>query len=172
MEQAGFVHGDLAARNCLVANPAGKVVVGDYGYSVQKYKADYYYSSGCAIPIRWAAPETIAIAEDISGSSGTLSAAPVVIKPLEVTHTANIWSLGVVIWEIYQLGKLPYENLTNEHVIQRVIQQGFILEPPQLPFVSGDTRERIYHLLVSCWNSTPAHRPSIEAVEELFTTPT
>lgn len=167
MEQAGFIHGDLAARNCLVATPAGKVVIGDYGHSSQKFKLDYYWSSGYAVPLRWAAPETLAV-EDGSTMTG---AAPQV-KVLEITNSANIWSLGVLIWEVFQLGKTPYENLTDQDVISRVITgKKYILEPPQLHFVRDSTKDKIYQLLVTCWNSSPSHRPTIDIIEKVFTTP-
>ncbi|CAL8088076.1 unnamed protein product [Orchesella dallaii] len=159
MEQAGFVHGDLAARNCIVTVPAGKVVIGDYGCSTQKFRDDYYWTSGYAIPIRWAAPETVTFI----GDSLSIS---------KVTHVANIWSLGVLIWEVFQFGKTPYANLTDEDVIKRVLRnKSYILDPPQFPFVKESTKEKLYQLLVSCWNSVPNHRPSIDYIEEVFTTP-
>jgi len=159
MQEAGFVHGDLSARNCIVALPAGKVVIGDYGCSTQKYRDDYYWSNGYAIPIRWAAPETIEFTTES-------------ITTARVTHAANIWSLGIVIWECFQFGKTPYANLTDEDVIKRVLRnKSYILDPPQFSFVKETTREKLYQLLVSCWNSLPSHRPSIDAIEEVFTTP-
>lgn len=164
MIQSGFVHGDLAARNCLVATSAGKVVIGDYGYSTQKHRADYFWTSNQAIPIRWTAPESYSFEEEESSSS-------IVAHANEITHEANIWSLGVVIWEVFQLGKMPYDNLTDEDIIRRVLKQGYLLEPPQLPFMSPNIKEKIYQLMVSCWNTSPSLRPRIEEIEQVFITP-
>lgn len=158
------MHGDLASRNCLVATPAGKVVIGDYGCSVQKHKLDYYWAAGHTIPIRWAAPETLDFDSNDSEPDG--------IKTHEVTPEANIWSLGVTIWEIFQLGKTPYDTLTDEDVIRRVIRQkSYVLEPPQLPFVNAMTKDKIYQMLVACWRSSPDHRPAIDTIEQIFITP-
>jgi tRNA A-37 threonylcarbamoyl transferase component Bud32 len=56
MGSADFVHGDLAARNCQVGSE-GRALIGDYG--LFKFKDDYYWSGNVAIPLRWAAPETL-----------------------------------------------------------------------------------------------------------------
>lgn len=57
MAASDFTHGDLAARNCQVGSD--RILIGDYGLSTQIFKDDYYWSSNIAIPLRWAAPETL-----------------------------------------------------------------------------------------------------------------
>ncbi|CAG7697420.1 unnamed protein product, partial [Allacma fusca] len=51
MHKNNFIHPDLAARNCLVGNN-GQIVIGDYGLTPQKYKAEYYWRASVGIPIR------------------------------------------------------------------------------------------------------------------------
>ena len=58
MHDNGFIHPDLATRNCLVGND-GQIVIGDYGLATQTNKEDYYWSSGSSLPIRWIAPESV-----------------------------------------------------------------------------------------------------------------
>jgi len=58
MAASDITHGDLAARNCQVGSE-GRILIGDYGLSTQNFKDDYYWSSNIAIPLRWAAPETL-----------------------------------------------------------------------------------------------------------------
>ena len=66
----------------MVTNTAGKVIIGDYGLSPNRYKEDYYWSSNVAIPIRWAAPETVRCTMD------TIVALKVsVISESKYTHT-------------------------------------------------------------------------------------
>ena len=59
MHKSGFVHPDLATRNCLL-DSEGKVMIGDYGLSTSTYKDDYFWSDGkLPIPLRWMPPESL-----------------------------------------------------------------------------------------------------------------
>uniref|UniRef100_T1HYB5 Protein kinase domain-containing protein n=2 Tax=Rhodnius prolixus TaxID=13249 RepID=T1HYB5_RHOPR len=102
MNDNGFIHTDLAARNCLVTSDL-TVKIGDYGTSVDLYKNEYYVAGNVAVPIRWCAPET-------------LHCTSTTIETKQVTAPANVWSLAVVLWEIAEFGKLPYFDLTDDQV--------------------------------------------------------
>lgn len=84
-----IVHCDLAARNCLVAEPP-LVKIGDFGMAHEVY-ADYYKKGNPGMmPVRWMAPETL--------RDGKFSSA------------SDVWSFGVVLWEMVTLGEQPYQG--------------------------------------------------------------
>ncbi|GLH02940.1 Tyrosine-protein kinase transmembrane receptor Ror [Gryllus bimaculatus] len=147
MHQHGFVHTDLAARNCLVTSDL-TVKIGDYGISIDTFKEDYYCTSDVALPIRWCAPET-------------LHCTDTTIETKEVTPCANVWSLGVVLWEICEFGKLPYEDLSDDEVIVKVLVEVSKCLP--LPSRSCPHRHNLYHLMKLCWCQA-TERPALPQV--------
>lgn len=140
-----FVHRDLACRNCLVAE--GPVVkIADFGMSRDVYTCDYYKIGGSRLlPVRWMSPESVVYGR--------------------FTLESDIWSYGVVLWEIYSFGKQPYYGHSNEEVV-KLILDGIMLIPPD------DCPSFICELMKNCWKTEPRHRitfPSIcEKLEEAF----
>ncbi|XP_065843562.1 insulin receptor-like isoform X2 [Oscarella lobularis] len=129
-----FVHRDLAARNCMVTSD--KVVkIGDFGMARDVELEDYYRKRGRGpMPIRWMAPESL--------------------RDGIFTYSSDIWSYGVVLWEIAELGALPYPGLTNEDVIS------FVGKRKQLAF--GDWPEWpsvLKPIMRRCWDYDPTSRP-------------
>ncbi|XP_010136582.1 PREDICTED: high affinity nerve growth factor receptor-like, partial [Buceros rhinoceros silvestris] len=105
-----FVHRDLATRNCLVGHDL-VVKIGDFGMSRDIYSTDYYRVSGrTMLPIRWMPPESILYHK--------------------FTTESDIWSFGVVLWEIFTYGKQPWYQLSNTEAIE-CITQGRELERPR-----------------------------------------
>ncbi|OXA61577.1 putative neurotrophin receptor LTRK 1 [Folsomia candida] len=155
-----FVHEDLSARNCMVGNVAGRIILGDnYGLAPSAFPRDYYKISNMAIPIRWAAPEAFEFKE------GTCT-------PLQITQAANIWSYAVVLFELYSFSKMPYLEMSDEEVIRGVlVNKSYLMEPPNFPFVNDSTKDRLYKLMLSCWNRIPENRPTIHQVLEIMSTP-
>lgn len=147
MIRHGFVHTDLAARNCLVTSDL-TVKVGDYGTSIETYKDDYYITGEVAVPIRWCSPET-------------LHCTDTTIETKQVTAAANVWSLGVLLWEVCQFGQLPYSDLTDDQVIVRVLgKEGLRLPCPTMhPLHSG----HLYSLMHMCWQEE-YKRPTVDNV--------
>lgn len=91
-----FVHRDLATRNCLVGENLS-VKIGDFGMSRDVYSTDYYRVGGhTMLPIRWMPPESIMYRR--------------------FTTESDVWSLGVVLWEIFTYGKQPWYQLSNNEV--------------------------------------------------------
>lgn len=91
-----FVHRDLAARNCMVSADH-TVKVGDFGMTRDIYETDYYRKESRGLmPVRWMSPESLA--------DGVFTA------------DSDIWSYGVVLWEIVTLAEQPYQGLANEQV--------------------------------------------------------
>ena len=84
-----FVHRDLAARNCMVAEDL-TVKIGDFGMTRDIYETDYYRKGGKGLlPVRWMAPESL--------------------RDGVFTSQCDVWSFGVVLWEMATLASQPYQ---------------------------------------------------------------
>jgi len=117
LEDMHFVHRDLAARNCLVSclDPTTRIVkIGDFGFARDIYKSDYYRKEGKGLmPVRWMAPE--ALTDGVS------------------TIQSDVWSFGVLLWEIMSLGQRPYSAINNSEVHQYVKAGGILSKPEGCP---------------------------------------
>ena len=90
------IHRDLAARNCMVSGDV-VVKVGDFGMARDVYETEYYRKEGRGLlPVRWMAPESI--------------------KDGKFTSQSDVWSYGVVLWEMATLAEQPYQGFTNDEV--------------------------------------------------------
>lgn len=90
----------------------------------------------------------------------------------QVTTSANIWSYAIVLFELYEFGKMPYAEMSDEQVISSVlVSRSYLMEPPTFPFVQDSTKDRLYKLMLSCWNTTPSHRPNIQQILEIMSSP-
>ncbi|KAL5244838.1 hypothetical protein ACI65C_012248 [Semiaphis heraclei] len=139
LEYNKFIHRDLAARNCMVANDM-TVKIGDFGMSRQIYNGDYYRKGNKGeMPIRWMAPESL--------SEGIF------------TSQSDVWSYGVVIWEMMTLGAQPYPDKSNNEVMAHVLD-GNLLD---LPIFCPDVLAGIVRL---CWNWTASQRPRFLKIVE------
>ncbi|NXA22940.1 IGF1R factor, partial [Ibidorhyncha struthersii] len=99
-----FVHRDLAARNCMVSEDF-TVKIGDFGMTRDIYETDYYRKGGKGLlPVRWMSPEALK-----DGIFNTQS---------------DVWSFGVVLWEIATLAEQPYQGMSNEQVLRFVMDNG------------------------------------------------
>ncbi|XP_008262512.1 high affinity nerve growth factor receptor [Oryctolagus cuniculus] len=132
-----FVHRDLATRNCLVGQ--GLVVkIGDFGMSRDIYSTDYYRVGGrTMLPIRWMPPESILYRK--------------------FSTESDVWSFGVVLWEIFTYGKQPWYQLSNTEVIE-CITKGRELERPRA------CPPEVYAIMQGCWQWDPQQRHSIKDV--------
>ncbi|KAG5871594.1 hypothetical protein JTB14_010719 [Gonioctena quinquepunctata] len=100
------LHPDLASRNCQLTT-ALTLKLGDYGLGVFKYPNDYYQGSP-GVPVRWCAPESLTYTQTT-------------IQPKKVTYEANVWSLGVTLWEIFECGEQPYSSFSDDEVVSQVL---------------------------------------------------
>ncbi|XP_068089471.1 LOW QUALITY PROTEIN: proto-oncogene tyrosine-protein kinase ROS [Hyperolius riggenbachi] len=139
LEGLHFVHRDLAARNCLVSvkgynNPERTVKIGDFGLARDVYKSDYYRKRGEGLlPVRWMALESL-----IDGIFTTRS---------------DVWSFGILLWEIFTLGQQPYQGYSNMEVIHYV-RSGQRMDPPD------NCPDDMWDLILKCWLQDPVLRPS------------
>ena len=145
------VHRDLAARNVLVSSRPGLVCkVADFGLARKLVHADcdfleandgggggVYQTSGGKIPVRWTAPEAILYRK---------------FKP-----SSDVWSFGVVMWEIVSYGERPYWNWTNQDVV-KAVEGGYRLPPPP------GCPEVLYALMLDCWNIDSSRRPKFSKI--------
>lgn len=117
LEEMHFVHRDLACRNCLVSStdPTTRVVkIGDFGLARDIYKNDYYRKVGQGLlPVRWMSPESL--------MDGVY------------TSQSDIWSFGVLCWEIMTLGQQPYPARNNVEVLHFVRDGGRLGRPVDCP---------------------------------------
>uniref|UniRef100_A0A672MHS8 Ephrin type-A receptor 7 n=1 Tax=Sinocyclocheilus grahami TaxID=75366 RepID=A0A672MHS8_SINGR len=129
----GYVHRDLAARNVLV-NSNLVCKISDFGLSrvLEDDPDAAYTTSGGKIPIRWTAPEAITYRKFSSSS--------------------DVWSYGVVMWEVMSYGERPYWNLTNRDVIKSV-EEGY-----RLPVPMG-CPGALHTLMLDCWQKNRNERP-------------
>lgn len=131
------VHKDLAARNILVYDKLNVKIL-DLGLFRDVYSADYYKLMGTALfPIRWMSPEAI-----MYGKFSTDS---------------DIWSFGVVLWEIFSYGLQPYCGYANQDVMEMVRNRQVLSCPDDCP-------AWIYTLMLECWNEFPARRPRFKDI--------
>ncbi|XP_058254022.1 NT-3 growth factor receptor isoform X1 [Hemibagrus wyckioides] len=136
-----FVHRDLATRNCLVGNGL-LVKIGDFGMSRDIYSTDYYRVGGhTMLPIRWMPPESIMYRK--------------------FTTESDVWSFGVILWEIFTYGKQPWFQLANNEVIE-CITQGRVLERPRV------CPKEVYDVMLGCWQREPQQRLNIKEIQKIL----
>ncbi|XP_041988725.1 tyrosine-protein kinase transmembrane receptor Ror-like [Aricia agestis] len=132
-----YVHRDLAARNCLVSDDF-VVKISDFGLSRDIYSSDYYrVQSKSLLPVRWMPPESILYGK--------------------FTTESDIWSYGVVLWEIYSYGLQPYYGYSNQEVIAMVRAGELLAAPAACP-------PPMYALMRDCWRHVPQRRPNFEEI--------
>lgn len=128
-----FVHRDLAARNCMVAEDL-TVKIGDFGMTRDIYETDYYRKGTKGLlPVRWMAPESL--------------------KDGVFTSFSDVWSYGVVLWEMVTLASQPYQGLSNDQVLRYVIEGGVMERPENCP-------DSLYNLMRRTWCHKATRRPT------------
>lgn len=117
LEEQRFVHRDIAARNCLVSSYDRNtriVKISDFGMARDIYKNDYYRKNGNGkIAVRWMAPEAL--------TDGLF------------TPQSDVWSFGVLLWEIMTLGEQPYATLGNNDIMKFIKRGGHLDRPDRCP---------------------------------------
>lgn len=137
------VHKDLAIRNILVCDKLNIKIL-DLGLFRDVYSADYYKLMGASpFPIRWMSPEAI-----MYGKFSTDS---------------DIWSYGVVLWEIFSYGLQPYCGYSNQDVIEMVRSRQVLACPDDCP-------AWIYTVMLECWSEFPARRPRFKDIHNRLRT--
>ncbi|XP_026999028.1 ephrin type-B receptor 1-B isoform X3 [Tachysurus fulvidraco] len=152
LSEMNYVHRDLAARNILV-NSNLVCKVSDFGLSryLQEDTSDPTYTSslGGKIPVRWTSPEAIAYRK--------------------FTSASDVWSYGIVMWEVMSFGERPYWDMSNQDVIN-AIEQDYRLPAPM------DCPTALHQLMLDCWqkdrNARPRFTDIVNTLDKLIRNPT
>ncbi|XP_049945815.1 tyrosine-protein kinase Fer-like [Schistocerca serialis cubense] len=137
LESMNCVHRDLAARNCL----KGDVVkISDFGLSRE---VEQYYRSvnQMNLPLKWMAPESVYEAKYSSKS--------------------DVWSYGVLMWEIFSRGGEPYSNMKGREAVH-LVSNGYRMQPPP------DMPPSLAGLMAECWKTDPHRRPNFQSIAEFL----
>ena len=111
------------------------IKIANFGLSYDRCSEDYCCirsSKSTPVPLRWLAPETI--------------------RHNKVSVYSDIWSFGVLLWEIFSFGTRPYPDLSNAAVAQTVLSGCVLARPEKCP-------QGIYDVMLRCWSMTPSKRP-------------
>ncbi|KRX77575.1 Proto-oncogene tyrosine-protein kinase receptor Ret [Trichinella sp. T6] len=131
----GLVHRDLAARNILVADDGKQVKVSDFGLS--RTGGNYQQLFGARLPVKWMAPESV--------------------FNYFFSTKSDVWSFGVVLWEIAKFGDDPYPGIELPQLLD-LLKSGYHMPQPD----GCDTA--LYKLMVKCWNKDADLRPTFSDI--------
>jgi Eph receptor B1 len=141
LSEMNYIHRDLAARNILV-NRDLVCKVADFGLSREIDVDAYEYTTkGGKIPIRWTAPEACNFRK--------------------YSCASDVWSFGVVCWEVLSFGERPYWSWENKDVV-RALQECYRLPPPP------NCSDCVYKLMLRCWLDERNQRPKFAEIVELL----
>uniref|UniRef100_A0A8D0A310 Tyrosine-protein kinase n=1 Tax=Sander lucioperca TaxID=283035 RepID=A0A8D0A310_SANLU len=124
LERQSFIHRDLAARNCLV-NDHNVVKVCDFGMTRYVLDNQYTSSSGTKFPVKWSPPE--------------------VLHYSKYSSKSDVWSFGVVMWEIYSEGRTPFETHSNLDVVNDITRGVRLYRPHR-------ASQPLYAIMYRCWH--------------------
>ena len=144
LEQQNYIHGDLAARNVLVGDHM-ICKVADFGLARVIDEDIREAHTGAKFPIKWTAPEAAMYSK--------------------FTIKSDVWSFGIVIYEVVTYGRFPYPGFTNAQVLE-ALQQGYRMPRPM------GCPDKLYDIMLDCWREEPDYRPTFEnlqwRLEEFF----
>jgi len=144
LESMKCIHRDVAARNCLVNQPGMTIKITDFGMSREEEDGVYTVSGRLrAVPMKWTAPEAMNYGK--------------------FTHSSDVWSFGVMCWEIFTYGMQPYPGLTNAQAREYVEQGNRMENPPNC------SREFYDKVLTQCWRYNADQRPSFSELLQIIT---
>ncbi|XP_034126550.1 tyrosine-protein kinase Fer isoform X1 [Drosophila guanche] len=135
LESKNCIHRDLAARNCLV-DLEHSVKISDFGMS--REEEEYIVSDGMKqIPVKWTAPEALNFGK--------------------YTSLCDVWSYGILMWEIFSKGDTPYSGMSNSRARER-IDTGYRMPTPE------NTPPEMYRLMLKCWAADAESRPHFDEI--------
>ncbi|XP_016967548.1 vascular endothelial growth factor receptor 1 isoform X10 [Drosophila biarmipes] len=136
------LHGDLAARNILLCEN-NVVKICDFGLARSMYRTDNYKKSESGkLPIKWLALESL--------SDHVFS-----------TYS-DVWSYGIVLWEMFSLAKVPYPGIDPNQELFNKLNDGYRMEKP--PYAN----QELYEIMLECWRKNPESRPLFPELEQRF----
>ncbi|XP_029563461.1 mast/stem cell growth factor receptor Kit isoform X2 [Salmo trutta] len=134
------IHRDLAARNILLTQ--GRVAkICDFGLARDiTTDSNYVVKGNARLPVKWMSPESI----------------------FECVYTfeSDVWSYGILLWEIFSLGSSPYPGMLVDSKFYKMIKEGYRMDAPEF------APSEMYEIMRSCWDSNPFKRNSFSKVVE------
>ncbi|CAF0898766.1 unnamed protein product [Adineta steineri] len=140
LEQKRYVHCDLAARNILVGE-LDVVKIADFGLAKILQGGRLLVDRESQFPIKWTAPEAA--------------------TKKEYTTKSDVWSFGILLYELITHGSNPYPGMSNNEALQAVLSGYRMLKP-------NDCHELYYQIMCSCWQENPDNRPTFETLYMRF----
>ncbi|XP_073706358.1 tyrosine-protein kinase CSK-like [Garra rufa] len=134
LEANNFVHRDLAARNVLVSDD-NIAKVSDFGLTREASTTQ----DTAKLPVKWTSPEAL--------------------REKRFSTKSDVWSFGILLWEIYSFGRVPYPRIPLKEVVPRV-EKGYKMDAPD------GCPAAVYDLMKQCWTLDPAGRPSFRLLRE------
>eukprot|EP00043_Microstomoeca_roanoka_P014996 m.149566 g.149566 ORF g.149566 m.149566 type:complete len:2815 (+) comp16158_c0_seq2:365-8809(+) len=142
LEQNHIVHRDLAARNVLVGSSLPDVKLADFGMSRPLDDKDYYRKeSGDRVPMKWMSPESI--------------------RDKTSTHASDVWSFGILCWEIFSFGQMPYPGYQALEAIVAVAGGYRMPRPDYCP-------NSVYDVVSMMWYANASDRPTFSELIKLL----
>uniref|UniRef100_A0A4W4EEQ5 Tyrosine-protein kinase n=1 Tax=Electrophorus electricus TaxID=8005 RepID=A0A4W4EEQ5_ELEEL len=123
LEDQQFIHRDLVRTHTQTHAPLKVYVLDD----------QYTSSAGTKFPVKWSAPE--------------------VLYYTRFSTKSDVWAFGVLMWEVYSLGKQPYEQYDNIHIAEKLMQGHRLYRPQQ-------ATESIYRVMKACWHEVAVLHPA------------
>uniref|UniRef100_A0A914EQQ5 Protein kinase domain-containing protein n=1 Tax=Acrobeloides nanus TaxID=290746 RepID=A0A914EQQ5_9BILA len=134
-----LVHRDLAARNILLCGP-NTAKISDFGLCCKCDETFTYHASlSKKLPIKWLAIEAL--------------------KDHIFSEKSDVWSFGILLYEVYTFGKVPYTTMNHDEVL-KFLQEGKRLDCPE-----GMPTE-LYDLAMQCWEESSQNRPNFTELEQ------
>ncbi|XP_035873850.1 fibroblast growth factor receptor 3 isoform X1 [Phyllostomus discolor] len=133
------IHRDLAARNVLVTED-NVMKIADFGLARDVHNLDYYKkTTNGRLPVKWMAPEAL--------------------FDRVYTHQSDVWSFGVLLWEIFTLGGSPYPGVPVEELF-KLLKEGHRMDRP------ANCTHDLYMIMRECWHAVPSQRPTFKQLVE------
>ncbi|XP_051506697.1 fibroblast growth factor receptor 2-like isoform X2 [Myxocyprinus asiaticus] len=133
------IHRDLAARNVLVTE-SNVMKIADFGLARDVHNIDYYKkTTNGRLPVKWMAPEAL--------------------FDRVYTHQSDVWSFGVLMWEIFTLGGSPYPGIPVEELF-KLLKEGHRMDKP------ANCTNELYMMMKDCWHAISSHRPTFKQLVE------
>ncbi|CAF0847644.1 unnamed protein product [Brachionus calyciflorus] len=142
LHSKNILHRDLAARNILVEDN-DSIKIADFGLA-RNINSNYYYIQNLngKVPFKWMSPESLSFEK--------------------VSKESDLWSYGVLLWEIYSYGCTPYPSIEQEDLLEK-LKSGYRMERPEV------CDSEIYDLIMlQCWNAEPKKRPSFTEIVKIY----
>ncbi|XP_061689998.1 macrophage colony-stimulating factor 1 receptor isoform X2 [Syngnathoides biaculeatus] len=136
------IHRDVAARNILLTDHRIAKIC-DFGLARDIMNDTNYVVKGNArLPVKWMAPESI--------------------FDCVYTVQSDVWSYGILLWEIFSLGKSPYPSVAVDSRFYKMVKRGYQMCQPDF------APPEIYDIMKMCWNLEPTERPTFSKISQMI----